>query len=120
MSVALVHHFHAEAGTVQHVRPGAHDAALTIKDGLVEVEAVQVEGHGRNAHGRKPDADNRPCTQEEVEATAVVEGGVLEDEATEVAGSSHDGVRLFVLAELIAVVLGLGLGCFRNQGGGDQ
>ena len=44
--VALVHHFHAEAGTVQHVGPGVQDAALTIKDGLVEVEAVQVEGHG--------------------------------------------------------------------------
>ena len=46
MSVALVHHFHAEAGTVQHISPGVQDAALTIKDGLVEVEAVQVEGHG--------------------------------------------------------------------------
>ena len=46
VSVALVHHFHAEAGTVQHIRPGVQDAALTIKDGLVEVEAVQVEGHG--------------------------------------------------------------------------
>ena len=44
VSVALVHHFHAEAGTVQHISPGVQDAALTIKDGLVEVEAVQVEG----------------------------------------------------------------------------
>jgi hypothetical protein len=44
MSVALVHHFHAESGTVQHVGPGVQDAALTIKDGLVEVEAVQVDG----------------------------------------------------------------------------
>ena len=44
MSVALVHHFHAKAGTVQHISPGVQDAALTIKDGLVEVEAVQVEG----------------------------------------------------------------------------
>jgi hypothetical protein len=32
MSVALVHHFHAEAGTVQHGRLGVQDAALTIKD----------------------------------------------------------------------------------------
>ena len=51
-SVALVHHFHAEAGTVQHVGPGVQDAALTIKDGLVEVEAVQVEGHGLTRRGR--------------------------------------------------------------------
>ena len=51
-----------------------------------------------------------------MKATAVVERGVLEDQATEVAVSSHDVVRLFFLAELIAVVLGLGLGCFTNQG----
>ncbi len=46
MSVALVHHFHAETGTVHQVSPGVQDAALTIQNGLVEVEAVQVEGHG--------------------------------------------------------------------------
>ena len=46
VSVALVHDFHAEVGAVQHVSPGVQDAALTIKDGLVEVETVQVEGHG--------------------------------------------------------------------------
>ena len=46
MSVALVHDFHAEVGAVQHISPGVQDTALTIKDGLVEVETVQVEGHG--------------------------------------------------------------------------
>ena len=84
MSVALVHHFHAEAGTVQHISPGVQDAALTIKDGLVEVETVQVESHGADAQGSEPDANDRPGSQEEVKAAAVVEGGVLEDQATEV------------------------------------
>ena len=120
MSVALVHDFHAEACTVQHVGPGVQDAALTIKDGLVEVEAVQVEGHGADAHGREPNADNRPGGQEEVKATAVVEGGVLEDQATEVTVGSHDVVGLFLLAKLVAVVLGLALGGFTHQGGGHQ
>ena len=46
MSVALVHHFHAKTSSVKNVGPGVQDAALTIKDRLVEVEAVQVEGHG--------------------------------------------------------------------------
>ena len=68
MSVALVHHFHAEVGAVQHISPGVQDAALTIKDGLVEVETVQVEGHGGHAEGGEPDAHNRPGSQEEVEA----------------------------------------------------
>merc|ERR1711943_77232 len=120
VSIALVHHFHAEAGTVQHVSPGVQDAALTIKDGLVEVEAVQVEGHGRHAQGGEPDADNGPCSQEEVQAAAVVEGCVLEDQATEVTVGSHDVVGLFLLAKLVAVVLGLSLGGFTHQGGGHQ
>merc|ERR1711991_1231715 len=120
VSVALVLHFHAEVGAVQHISPGVQDAALTIQDGLVEVEAVQVEGHGADAHGREPDADNRPSTQKEVKATAVVEGGVLEDQATEVTVGSHDVVGLFLLAELVAVVLGLALGGFTHQGGGHQ
>ena len=55
-----------------------------------------------------------------MEATAVVEGGVLEDQATEVAVSSHDVVRLFFLAEFVAVVLGLAFGGFTHQGGGHQ
>merc|ERR1711975_79459 len=120
VSVALVHHFHAEVGTVEDVGPGVQNTALTIQDGLVEVEAVQVEGHGANAHGREPDADNRPGSQEEVKATAVIEGGVLEDQATEVTVGSHDVVGLFLLAELVAVVLRLALGGFTHQGGGHQ
>jgi hypothetical protein len=32
MSVALVHHFHAESGTIHQISPGVQDAALTIKD----------------------------------------------------------------------------------------
>merc|ERR1711991_751251 len=120
VSVALVLHFHAEVGTVQHISPGVQDAALTIQDGLVEVETVQVESHGADAHGSEPDADNGPGSQEEVKAAAVVEGCVLEDQATEVAVGSHDVVGLFLLAELVAVVLGLSLGGFTHQGGGHQ
>ena len=120
MSVALVHHFHAEVGTVQHIRPGVQDAALTIKDGLVEVETVQVESHGADAQGSEPDADNGPGSQEEVKAAAVVEGCVLEDQATEVTVGSHDVVGLFLLAELVAVVQGIVLGGFTHQGGGHQ
>ena len=120
MSVALVHHFHAEVGAVQHISPGVQDAALTIKDGLVEVETVQVERHRAHAQGGEPDADNGPGSQEEVQATAVVEGCVLEDQATEVTVGSHDVVGLFLLAKLVAVVLGLGLGGFTHQGGGHQ
>ena len=59
MSITLVHDFHAEVGAVQHISPGVQNFALTIKDGLVEVETVQVEGHGADAHGREPDANDR-------------------------------------------------------------
>merc|ERR1712054_589593 len=120
VSVALMHHFHAEVGTVEDVGPGVQNTALSIKDGLVEVEAVQVEGHGGHAEGSEPDADNGPGSQEEVQAAAVVERGVLEDQATEVTVSSHNVVGLFLLAELVAVVLGFALGGFTHQGGGHQ
>ena len=46
MSVTLVHDFHTQVSSVKNVCPGVQDTTLTIKDGLVEVEAVQVEGHG--------------------------------------------------------------------------
>ena len=55
-----------------------------------------------------------------MQAAAVVERGVLEDQATEVTVGSHDVVGLFLLAELVAVVLGLALGGFTHQGGGHQ
>ena len=120
MSVALVHHFHTEVGAVQHVGPGVQHTTLGIQDRLVEVEAVQVERHRAHAQGGEPDADHRPGSQEEVQAAAVVERGVLEDQATEVTVGSHDVVGLFLLAELVAVVLGLALGGFTHQGGGHQ
>ena len=75
--------FYAKAGTVQHISPDVQNAALTIQNGLVAVEAVQVEGHGADAHGREPDASNRPGAKEEVKAMAVDERGILEDQATE-------------------------------------
>ena len=88
------------------------------RDGLVEVETVQV-----GAMVPTPRAVNQmPTTassQEEVKAAAVV-GCALEDQATEVTVGSHDVVGLFLLAKLVAVVLGLGLGGFTHQGGGHQ
>ena len=63
VSVALVHHFHAEVGAVQHISPGVQDAAPTIKDGLVEVETVEVESRGADAQGSEPDANDRPGSQ---------------------------------------------------------
>ena len=67
MSVTLVHYFHTEVSAVKHVSPGVEDTTIVSKDGLVEVETVEVECHGADAEGGKPDADNRPCCQEEMQ-----------------------------------------------------
>jgi hypothetical protein len=64
MDIAFVHHFHAETDTVEHVGPGVGQPTLIIKNGLVEVEAVQVEGDGADDQDSYPDADNRPSNQE--------------------------------------------------------
>jgi hypothetical protein len=49
VGVALVHHLHTQVGTVDHLSPGGDHLALGIKDLLVGVEAVQVEGHPADA-----------------------------------------------------------------------
>ena len=45
MSVALVHNFHTQTSAVENVCPSVEHTTLTIKDGLVEVETVQVKCH---------------------------------------------------------------------------
>ena len=67
MGVPLVHYLHPETSTVQNVSPGVEHTVLAVHDGLVEVEAVQVEGHCAYAEGSKPNADDRPRCEEEVE-----------------------------------------------------
>jgi len=120
VSITLVHHFHPQVGTVQHICPSAHHTTLRIDDGLVEVETVQVERHRADAQCREPDTYHGPCTQEEVQGTRVVERCVLEDQATEVAVGCNDVVGLFFLTELVTVVLRFSFGGLTHQGGGDQ
>ena len=89
MGIPFMHYFHTKASPVEDIGPGVQHTTLGIQDGLVEVEAVQVEGHRAHAKGGEPDANHRPGSQEEVKAAAVVERGVLEDQATEVTVGSH-------------------------------
>jgi len=79
MRVTLVHNFHSEVRSVQHVCPGIQHATLAVQDRLVEVQPVKVERHCANAKSSKPDPHNGPCSEEEVKAAAIVEGGVLEN-----------------------------------------
>jgi len=118
--VPFVHHLHTQTCTVQNISPGVQDFALTIHDGLVEVETVKVECHGANTKCSEPDTDNRPCCEEEVQRTGVIERSVLEDQATEVTVSSNDVVGLFFLTELVTIVLGLVLSGFTNQRGSNK
>ena len=120
MGIALVHHFKTEVRTVEDVSPGVDDTTLAVQYRLVEVETIQVERHRGHTQSGEPDANHRPCTQEEVQSTGVVERSVLEDETTEVAVGCNDVVGLFFLTEFVAVVLGLVLGGLTYQGRGHQ
>ena len=104
MGVTFVHDFHTEVGTVNNVSPGVDDTSLRVNDGLVKVESIQVEGHGGNTHSSQPDSDDRPGGKEEMEGTGVVEGRVLEDEATEVTVGSDDVVGFFSLSVRVSNV----------------
>ena len=115
VSITLVHHFHTQTSTVQNVCPGRQNLTRTIKDGLVEVETVQVECHRAHAECGEPDANNRPRCEEEVQRTGVVKGCVLENKTTEVTVCGNDVVRLFFLTELVTIVLGLLLSSLADQ-----
>jgi hypothetical protein len=67
VSITLVHDFHTQTSTVKNVCPSVEDTTLTIKDGLVEVETVEVKCHGRDTKSSEPDTNNRPCCEEEVQ-----------------------------------------------------
>ena len=58
VSVALVHNFHTQTSAVENVCPGVEHTTLTIKDGLVEVETVQVERHRGDTKCGEPDTNN--------------------------------------------------------------
>ena len=73
VSITLVHNFHTQTSAVENVCPGVEHTTLTIDDGLVEVETVQVERHRGDTKCGEPDANNRPCSKEEVQGTGVVE-----------------------------------------------
>ena len=77
--VPFVHDFHTESGTVKDVGPGVEHVFLVVLNGLVEVEAVEVESHGRDAEGGKPDSHHWPRSEEEMQASRIVKRCILED-----------------------------------------
>ena len=48
MCISLVHNFKAKVGSIEDVSPGIYNMTLSL-DGLVKIEAIQVERHGANA-----------------------------------------------------------------------
>ena len=110
VGIPLVHHFHPQVGTVDHVSPGANHSTLGVNDALVEVESVQVERHRADAQCREPNSNDWPRAEQEVQGTTVVEGGILEDQPTEVAVRCHNVVGLFFLSKLVSGVLRFVLG----------
>ena len=121
MSVALVHHFHTQTSTVENVCPGVQNTTLTINNGLIEVESVEVECHGADAEGGKPDSHDWATQRGRNAASSrIVKRCILENQTTEVTVSSDDVVGLFFLTELVTIVLGLGFGGLTNQRRGNQ
>jgi hypothetical protein len=66
MGISLVHHLHSETCSVQYISPSRNYSVLTINNGLVEIKSVQVEGHGANTKGSKPNTNYWPGGKEEV------------------------------------------------------
>ena len=64
--------------SVENIRPGIDYTAILRHNGLIEVESIEVEGHGRDTECCEPDTHDRPNRKEEVKAAGIVERGVLE------------------------------------------
>ena len=62
-----MHHLKSEVCTVQNVCPRINHMPIACLDGLVEVKTVEVECHGGDAEGGKPDSHDGPSSQEEVQ-----------------------------------------------------
>ena len=67
MSITLVHDFHTQSSAVEYVCPGVQNTTLTINNGSIEVKSVEVECHGADAEGGKPDSHDWPGSEEEVQ-----------------------------------------------------
>ena len=115
MSIALVHDFHSQTGTVENVCPGVQNTTLTINNGLIEVESVEVECHGADAEGGKPDSHDWPRSEEEMQTSRIVKRCILENQTTEVTVCGNNVVGLFFLTELVTIVLGLSFRGFTDQ-----
>ena len=120
MSVTLVHDFNTEICTVEDICPRVNVVTRFIENGLVEVETVEVESHGGDTESSEPNANNRPSCKEEVKATRVVEGSILEDKTTEVSMCCGDGISLILLTEEITVVERVRTRGFSKERGSDK
>ena len=66
MGVTLMHHLKAQVGTIQNVSPSVDHATIVVQERLVEIKAVEIEGHSGDSKSGKPDTYNRPGSKEEV------------------------------------------------------
>ena len=89
MSIALVHDFHSQTSTIENVCPGIYHTTLTFNNGLIEVKPIEVECHGADAEGGKPDPHDGPRSEEEMQASRIVKRCILENQTTEVTVCSY-------------------------------
>lgn len=120
MRISFVHYFHPKTASVKDIGPSVDHMALAILNGLIEVEAVQIEGHCAYTKSSKPDPNHGPSSQEEVERTGVIEGSILKNKATKIPVCGHNVIGFLFLAKAITVVLALLFGCFTNQRAGYE
>ena len=64
-----------KTSSVQNVSPGVHNSTLTLNNGLIEVESVEIESMVETP-SCEPNADDRNSCEEEVETSGVVEGNI--------------------------------------------
>jgi len=78
MGVSLMRYLHPQISTVEDISPRVNYTTLTIQDTLIEIQAIQIEGHRAYTQSGEPDADHWPGSKEEVQRTGVIKGSIFE------------------------------------------
>jgi len=120
VGIAFMHDFHAETSSIQDVCPRVDNMPLAISDGLIEVESIEIECHGGDAEGGKPDTHDGPRSKEEVETAAVIKRSILKNKTTKISMCCYDVICFFFLSKLIPIVERNRFGRLPNQGTGDK
>ena len=79
MGITLMHNFKPKVLSVDYVSPCWDNLSISINNGLVKIEPIEIECHSADSHGGKPYANHWENTKEEMKSTRIIKARILEN-----------------------------------------